>query len=276
MNKKKIVILAVVIVAAAFIIHAVRQKSARDGDTIRVSGNIEATDVEVSFKTAGRVQERPVSEGQRVKAGDVVALLDSTELKQLADQAEAAVAVAKAEAERARLEYARQNELLQKQVVSRRDYELAVASRDMAEARAREAEAGLALAKTRLDYATLKAPVSGVVLAEHIEAGEYVVPGTPVVTLGDLQNTRLRAYINETDLGRVKVGQAVRVRTDTYPEKTYPGRVSFVASEAEFTPRAVQTQKERVKLVYRIKVDVPNPAMELKPGMPADADIAVK
>jgi HlyD family secretion protein len=276
MNRKKIIVLVVAIVAAVFAIRAVRQKSARAGDTIRVSGNIEATDVEVSFRTAGRVQERAVAEGQRVQTGDVVALLEGTELRQLADQAGAAVAVAKAEAERARLEYARQDELFQKRVVSKRDYELAVASRDMAEARAREAEAGLALAKTRLDYATLKAPVSGVVLAEHIEAGEYVVPGTPVVTLGDLQNTRLRAYINETDLGRVKVGQAVRVRTDTYPEKTYPGRVSFVASEAEFTPRAVQTQKERVKLVYRIKVDVPNLAMELKPGMPADADIAVK
>jgi len=276
MNKKKIIILVVVIAAAVFIVQSVRQKTAHQGDKVVVSGNIEVTDVEVSFKAAGRVQERPVSEGQRVKAGDVVALLDSTELKQLADQAEAAAAVARADAERAKLEYARQNELFQKQVVSKRDYELAVASRDMAEARVKEAEAGLALAKTRFDYATLKAPVNGVVLSKHIEAGEYVVPGTPVVTIGDLQNAWLRAYINETDLGRVKVGQQVDITTDTYPGKTYPGRVSFVASEAEFTPRAVQTQKERVKLVYRIKVDVPNDAMELKPGMPADADIVLK
>jgi HlyD family secretion protein len=93
------------------------------------------------------------------------------------------------------------------------------------------------------------------------------------VTVGELANVWLRAYINETDLGRVKVGQAARVRTDTYPGKAYEGRVSFLSSQAEFTPRNVQTEQERVKLVYRVKIDLPNPEMELKPGMPADAEI---
>jgi HlyD family secretion protein len=93
------------------------------------------------------------------------------------------------------------------------------------------------------------------------------------VTVADLANVWVRAYINETDLGRVKVGQRVRVTTDTYPGKVYEGHISFIASEAEFTPKNVQTQKERVKLVYRIKIDIPNPKMELKPGMPADAEI---
>jgi HlyD family secretion protein len=97
-----------------------------------------------------------------------------------------------------------------------------------------------------------------------------------VVTVGDLENVWLRAYINQTDHGRVKVGQEVRVTTDTYPDKVYRGRVSFIASKAEFTPKNVQTQKERVKLVYRIKVDIPNPEMELKPGMPADGEIVVE
>ena len=276
MTRKKIIILAVAVLAVAVIIRSVRQKSARDGSQIRVSGNIEVTDVAVSFKAAGRVQERPASEGRLVKAGDVVAVLDNVELRQMADQAEAALAVARADADRARLEYARQKELSEKKVISNREYELADANRAMAEARVKEAEAGLALARTRLDYATLKSPVNGVVLSEHVEAGEYVMPGTPVVTIGDLANAWMRAYIDESDLGRVKVGQAVRVSTDAYPGRGYPGRVSFVASEAEFTPRTVQTPKERVKLVYRIKVAVPNEAMELKPGMPADAEIAVK
>ena len=110
-------------------------------------------------------------------------------------------------------------------------------------------------------------------LSENVETGEYVAPGTPVVTVGDLENVWLRAYVQETDLGRVKVGQRVLVTTDTYPGKAYEGRVSFVASKAEFTPKNVQTQQERVKLVYRVKVDIPNPGMELKPGMPADAEI---
>ncbi len=140
----------------------------------------------------------------------------------------------------------------------------------------KQAKEALALAETRLGYATLSAPISGVVLSENVEAGEYVAPGTPVVTVGDLKNVWLRAYINETDLGRVKVGQAVRLTTDTFPDKVYKGHLSFIASEAEFTPKNVQTEKERVKLVYRVKIEIPNPRMELKPGMPADAEIVLK
>ena len=144
---------------------------------------------------------------------------------------------------------------------------------DQARARAKQAEAALQLAKTRLSYATLASPMSGVVMSKNIEPGEYVAPGTPVVTVGDLVNVWLRAYIPETELGRVKVGQKARVTTDTYPGKVYEGRIAFIAQEAEFTPKNVQTEKERVKLVYRIKIDITNPAMELKPGMPADAVI---
>ena len=111
------------------------------------------------------------------------------------------------------------------------------------------------------------------VLSKNIEPGEYVAPGTPVVTVGDLVHVWLRAYIEELDLKRVKPGQKATVSIDSGDE--YQGRVSFIAQEAEFTPKNVQTQKERVKLVYRIKIDVTNPDMELKPGMPADAVIEV-
>ena len=147
---------------------------------------------------------------------------------------------------------------------------------DQARARLKQAEEALNLSKIYLDYTKLISPLSGVVLSEVIEAGEYVVPGTPVITVGDLKKVWLRGYINETDLGRVKIGQGVRVTTDTYPDKIYRGHISFIASQAEFTPKNVQTKKERVKLVYRIKVNSPNPNLELKPGMPADAQIALK
>ena len=85
----------------------------------------------------------------------------------------------------------------------------------------------------------------------------------------------MRAYIDETDLGRVHVDQPVEVTTDTYPGKVYEGRITFISSQAEFTPKTVQTEKERVKLVYRVKIDIVNIGMELKPGMPADGRIRV-
>jgi HlyD family secretion protein len=138
-----------------------------------------------------------------------------------------------------------------------------------------QARVALKLAETQLGYASIVSPLTGVVLSKNIESGEYVAPGTAVVTVGDLVNVWLRAYIAEADLGAVKVGQRAWVTTDTYPGKKYEGRVSFISSEAEFTPKNVQTPKERVKLVYRIKINITNPKMELKPGMPADAVIDV-
>lgn len=135
---------------------------------------------------------------------------------------------------------------------------------------AREA---LQMSRVKLNYTVLSAPVSGVVLVRQAELGEVVSAGTPVVTVADVDHLWLRGYLNETDLGRVRWGQSATVHTDTYPDKAYQGRVSFISSQAEFTPKSVETHKERVTLVYRIKIDMDNPNHELKPGMPAEAVI---
>ena len=96
-----------------------------------------------------------------------------------------------------------------------------------------------------------------------------------MVTVGDIDHPWLRGYVNETDLGKVKIGSKAAVTTDSYPGKVYDGRVTFISSEAEFTPKQIQTQEERVKLVYRIKIEVENPKRELKSNMPADAEIVL-
>lgn len=145
----------------------------------------------------------------------------------------------------------------------------------IAEANLREAGANVGMSRVNLDYTVLRAPNSGVITVRQAELGEVVVPGTPVVTLADLDHIWLRAYLAETDLGRIRWGQDTVITTDTYPGKQYHGRVSFIASDAEFTPKSVQTYKERVTLVYRIKIDIDNPNHELKPGMPADAHITL-
>lgn len=137
----------------------------------------------------------------------------------------------------------------------------------------RAAQQDLDMSSIRLSYTTLRAPFTGVVLVREAELGEVVSPGAPVVTLADLDHIWLRVYLPETDLGKVRWGQEVQIRTDTYPGKVYHGRVSVIASDAEFTPKSVQTEQERVTLVYRLKIDVENPNYELKPGMPADAYI---
>jgi HlyD family secretion protein len=147
---------------------------------------------------------------------------------------------------------------------------------DVARAGVRSAREQLRLARILLGYTVLRAPFAGVILVRQAELGEVMLPGTPVVTLADLGHVWLRAYVRETDLGRIRWGQAAVIRTDTYPDRRYPGRISFISSKAEFTPKSVETHAERVTLVYRIRIDVENPAHELKPGMPADATIALE
>ena len=170
------------------------------------------------------------------------------------------------------------SETAQKQSNAARQRDLAMARSaeqdiEVAKANIKNASENLQLAKIMLGYTTLRAPFAGVILTRQTELGEVMQPGTPVVTLADLDHVWLRAYVAETDLGRIRWGQAATVHTDTYPDRAYPGQISFISSEAEFTPKSVETHKERVTLVYRIKIDVANPRHELKPGMPADATI---
>ena len=114
--------------------------------------------------------------------------------------------------------------------------------------------------------------MGGVILTRSAEPGEYLNPSTPVVTLGDLDHPWLRAFINEKDLG---LKDKVEVFIDSFPDKRYAGVLSFISSQAEFTPKSVQTFEERVKLMFRIKIDLANPDGELKQGMPADALISL-
>jgi HlyD family secretion protein len=193
------------------------------------------------------------------------ALFDLDEVTgQLRDQAATAVTRAEATLERNKQIY---NELVE----GTRKEEL-----DVDRSNVRQAHENLEMSRIRLRYTVLRAPFNGVVLVREAELGEVVSPGTPIVTLADLDHIWLRVYLPETDLAKVRWGQEVEVRTDTYPDKVYRGRISVISSDAEFTPKSVQTEEERVTLVYRIKVDVENPNYELKPGMPADAYIKVR
>ncbi|MDE2271602.1 MAG: efflux RND transporter periplasmic adaptor subunit [Xanthomonadaceae bacterium] len=146
---------------------------------------------------------------------------------------------------------------------------------ELAQASVHNAAENLRMARVVESYTTLVAPYGGVILLRQAELGEVVAPGTPIFTLADLDHVWLRAYINETDLGKVRLGEPVMVTNDTYPGKRYRGRISFIASSAEFTPKSVETHAERVTLVYRIRIDIDNPTHELLPGMPADARIAL-
>lgn len=146
---------------------------------------------------------------------------------------------------------------------------------DQARAQVQGAEEGVNQARQQLAYTELSSPMKAVVLSVAAEPGEYLNPSSPVLTLGRMEKPWLRAYVHEKALGRIKLNQEVDVSTDSFPDKIYKGRISFISSQAEFTPKTVQTFEERVKLMYRIKVALDNPDNELKPGMPADGVVSL-
>ena len=230
--------------------------------------------VEVDAATLDVQRRQLASADQRLEAARATVIADEADLAQR------------------QIDYRRSAELYSKEVISTETRDLSltalkqsqavllrdranarVAERDLAVARANIESAArtLELARIVLGYTTLRAPFAGVILVRQAELGEVMQPGAPVVTLADLDHVWLRAYISETDLARVRWGQAATITTDSYPGRTFQGRISFIASDAEFTPKSVETHKERVTLVYRIKIDLANPDHLLKPGMPADA-----
>lgn len=141
----------------------------------------------------------------------------------------------------------------------------------IAEGRVRQAEAALQLIEAQVDQHTLTAPMSGMITTRSGQAGETATAGAPLLTIADLDEVTLVVYIPENRVGQLELGQEVKVRVDSFPDRVFAGRLATIAGEAEFTPRNVQTQEERVNLVFAVKVRIPNPDHALKPGMPADA-----
>ena len=305
---------------------------------IRVSGQIEATDIQVSAKVGGRVIELLASEGRPVNVGDVVARIDPTDaelavararaerdqaaaqLKLLesggrpedirqaeaqAAAAESAAAAAEAELAAAQADVDRFEALLAQNSGSRKQRDDAVTRRDvgrqrlqsareqvraaretlaklragarreeMAAARARVAavDAQIAALMKSVADATIVAPASGVVTQTIVDAGELVVPNTPILIVTDLAHAWANLYVDEPLIPRLRVGQTVRIYTDA-GGAGLSGTISFISPRAEFTPRNVQTADERAKLVFRVKVSTDNRDGVLKSGMPVEAEI---
>jgi HlyD family secretion protein len=270
---KVILIVAAGLIALIVLFYYYHIRNQSGGQSIKVSGNIEATEVRLSFQVGGRIAELFTDEGMFVKKGQIVAVLDKDELAKVRNEAMAHLGEAKSNYQTTEKDYIRAEGLFQGGVMTAQQRDIAKNNFDVASAKLKSAEQSLALASVRLSYTDLNSPLDSFVLVKSAEAGEVVQPGSTVFTLADLNDIWLTAYISETDLGRVKLNQQADIKTDTYPGKVYKGRISFISQEAEFTPKQIQTTRERVKLVYRIKITVENPNLELKPGMPADGYI---
>ena len=274
--KMKLVIVGLVLTLITAVLLYLKLGNSRDTGALILSGNVEVTEVRTGFKIPGRVLTLLTDEGKIVAKGQKLAILDSAEYESLVQQNRATVSNAEAQLEKAKKDFDRYGPLYKQGVITSQQMDAARAANDMAASQLQLARASLKTFEVRLKDTVISAPADGVVLTKNVEAGETVAAGVPVFTIGDLENPWIKVYVKEDKLGLVKLGQKAEVRTDSYPKKAYEGTVSYISSEAEFTPKNVQTKEERVKLVFGVKVKVKNENNELKPGMPADVKILVK
>ena len=227
-----------------------RSQQTTQSSALTATGAVESTEYQIASAIAGRVTTVAVGEGDRVKAGAVLAKLDDAALRLQVVQAAEGVAAARA-------------------AVTQANDTGTGADVAAAKARLAQAKAGVKLAQVQLGYATVTAPHAGIVVAVAANAGQNASPGKTIVTLTDTTDLFVRVFVPETRIGDVKLGQSVNVTTDS-ASPTYAGHVDFIASQSEFTPNNVETKDQRVKLVYEVRIRIADTSGTLKAGMPVD------
>lgn len=263
------------------------------------NGRIEATEVTVSAEVGGRVLESALVEGRTVQANDLLVRLDETDLNTRLKQADANAAAAQriqaqieqqivtarhhlqtADADFARYRELRETGNVSAQMLDRAEnqqreargqVETLVVRQAQAAASREAAQQEAALLRSQVGKTVIRAPRAGTILAKGIEAGEFATPGRTVAVLADLAQIELKIYVPESEIGKIKLNDAARVRVDAFPQRYFEARVARVDQRAQFTPKDMHMPDERVRLVFGVVLAVDNPEGYLKPGMPADA-----
>lgn len=264
-------------------------------DRLEVAGTIEIRQVQLAALTSGRLVRLLKDEGDSVHRGDTVAVLQQPGLDavigqrraqaQAATQRIAEVTAAQADSARAANDLARAEPLRQQNIIAQQQYDGLKAAAEAAAARlaavrassseAAAAGAAVSVALASRDELTVTAPADGIVLVRYADPGEALGAATPILSLGLVHRPWVRAYVGERYIARVKVGQAVTLRVDAYPGRTFPGRVVEISPQAEFTPRVALTERERADLVFGVKVEptAGDDGGRLKAGMPVALEI---
>lgn len=299
--------------------------SSGDENKIEASGNIEAVNVTVSSQVTGKVLSLLKDEGERVRRGDTVMIIDSESLSYQLRQAEASAEAARAQlnllrtgareedirqgeeavrqaeinVETAKRDKERMESLFKSRSITQKQYEDAVSRLNLTSAQLSSAQenlkkltdyarpedieqaaanlkrqlAAVDLLKKQIRDSYVVSPTDGIIVKKFFEPGETVTMLSSLFRVSNMNTVDLIIYVSEAELGKVKLGQTANVSSDTYPDKKYEGKVTFISPEAEFTPKNIQTKDERTKLVFAVKIKINNPDLDLKSGMPADAVI---
>ncbi len=238
-------------------------------------GNVDIREVTLGFRVPGRLHKMVFEEGEQVMPGQVMAALDPDTFKENLALAKAKLLEAKAAYENAELIFKRRSRLIKSGAVSQALYDQAEASYTQTKAQVETAKVQIAKAETALSDTFIRAPTSGYILTRVREPGSIVATGQTVYTLTVEDPVWVRAFIDEPKMGMIYPGQQVEVFSDTKPNTPYRGHIGYVSSQAEFTPKSVETAQLRTDLVYRFRIVVDNPDKNLRQGMPVTVKIPI-
>lgn len=268
---KRVIIVGLLAVAGLAAYLGVHILNGRGHNGMLASGTIEATEAQLGFQVPGRIDLINGREGDTVKQGQLLANLDTRETEARLAQARSQVAVVTLRLAEARRDLERNKTLLSGGAIGQEAYDKTTLTANVTNSELHQAQAAVRAIEAVLSNMTIRASFDGIITVRHREPGEIVGAGAPVLTVMNPDDRWVRIYIPENHIGAVRLGQKTTITTDTWPGKQYTGTVTYIATQAEFTPKNVQTAEERVKLVYAVKVRITDDAkFELKPGMPAD------
>lgn len=275
--RKKIIISLILLVLVGLSIFFLMKKPENKNE-LELYGNIEIRQVDLSFQVSGQISKMLKEEGDHVKKGELLAILDAKDYKSNLDKANADIAKTLALKNDANSKYERNLPLCKKDIVSKQDCETLLHTKDKSNADYNSAIAQKTFANNQLGYTKIYAPEEGIITVRVQENGATVAKGQPVYTMAKTKPVWIRAYVNETDLGNIKYGMNVKVYTDTINPQTgkkreYNGYIGYISPVAEFTPKTVQSTDIRTSLVYRIRVYVDDIDEYLRQGMPTTIKI---
>ena len=241
-----------------------------DRSKIQAVGMIEAPEVNITSRIAGRIKTLTLLEGDRVKKGQVVCLIEDIDLRNQLAKAKADLAHSRADVAQARRDLNRDNQLARENVIAAKVRDDAITLVQQDEANVLSAEANVKLYSDQLVDTEVKAPVDGVVVSKALEVGEWVTPGVPILTVDDLSTIWARVDVEETDLGTLYVGKSAQVELPTQPPQIFTGRIMAIGQEGQFaTERDVRRGRQDIRTFY-VKVQVLQAEGQLKPGMTAE------
>ncbi|MCK4665157.1 efflux RND transporter periplasmic adaptor subunit [Candidatus Dependentiae bacterium] len=241
-------------------------ENGNNGDIV-ISGTVEVRDIRISSEVPGKVMELAVSEGDTVKSGQFLAQIDDLQYKIKLNAAEIKKAQLEVLLKDSARDFKKAKNLLKTNSIAKEIYDKAELQLTINKLRIKEIEENIKLLKLYIEKSRIFSPASGKIYEKYIETGEVISPGIPLFLLYDLKSLYIKTYIPEKYLGHISIKMEVDLKIDSFPEKIFKGKITFISNKPEFTPSTLQTEEQRISQVYEVRIELLEKTDHFKPGM---------